>query len=654
MSEQLFNLLLLMYSSTIIINQLAMAGLPLRVVGQLRFRGGGEDEAEEEEVPEQDPPVQVAARAPEDKAETPTPKRKIQFGIGKFFGSPEAKSSAKPVGDTSITPQSRPTKRKNQLVDQLMIEQLAERNAELEAMLPGSIPEEVYKNSRLETWRLRRRSHLALGQRKRGPKRELTAAKKLLIIQRLKEGKQEHDPQTFWKVMQNETGLRKEQLSHLLKHEDHYASLSQKPLGRNKAANKKRKRASGAGRKAPFPEVRHRLSDWLELQRACGVTVTNDHLISHSFALLKESAEELLDRAASDKSLSPLQVGKLKAEAQLRKDKVNSCLRNTEARRSWGRYLLKWIGAKHLTTDLVQPLDENEAAIRCQLTWQEFDHRLWLSSCSSVQRLKEASVVANPKAFCDNREHLIIGFSDQVPLWAKDTGRKGIFSASELHSKEHKKDFSEVREAIAEVVNTEKAADFLVGPLREAKKPLRRSSTGSISSSAVRRALSFGSEPSTPGRPAEPEEKPEQQPPAEQPEQQPPAEQPEQPPSQQPVSDQPQQPQPLCDQPEQVPVSTRHRGKQPEKQPQNLHQPGSLTLIGHANEERFRITYEARQLLRNVFGDPESPVLGVVGKGLLVVPGQWARLSNISEDGKFIEAEQFKVGSKKILRGAGT
>ena len=258
-------------------------------MGQLRFRGGGEEEAEEEEVPEQDPPVQVAARAPEDKAETPTPKRKIQFGIGKF---------AKPVGDTSITPQSRPTKRKTQLVDQLMIEQLAEKNAELEAMLPGAIPEEVYKNSRLETWRLRRRSHLALGQRKRGPKRELTAAKKLLIIQRLKEGKQEHDPQTFWKVMQNETGLRKEQLSHLLKHEDHYVSLSQKPLGRNKAANKKRKRASGAGRKPPFPEVRNRLSDWLELQRACGVTVTNDHLISHSFALLKESAEELLDLPA--------------------------------------------------------------------------------------------------------------------------------------------------------------------------------------------------------------------------------------------------------------------------------------------------------------------------------------------------------------------
>ena len=53
-------------------------------------------------------------------------------------------------------------------------------------------------------------------------------------------------------------------------------------------------------------------------------------------------------------------------------------------------------------------------------------------------------------------------------------------------------------------------------------------------------------------------------------------------------------------------------------------------------------------------GDPETPVLDVAGKGLLVVPGQWARLSNISSDGKFIEAGQFKVGSRTILRGAGT
>ena len=85
-----------------------------------------------------------------------------------------------------------------------MIEQLAEKNAELEALLPGANPEEVYKKSRSEMCKLRRMSQLAIAQRKRGPKRELTAAKKLLIIQRLKQARPEHDPQSFWKLMQED------------------------------------------------------------------------------------------------------------------------------------------------------------------------------------------------------------------------------------------------------------------------------------------------------------------------------------------------------------------------------------------------------------------------------------------------------------------
>ena len=52
-----------------------------------------------------------------------------------------------------------------------------------------------------------------------------------------------------------------------------------------------------------------------------------------------------------------------------------------------------------------------------------------------------------------------------------------------------------------------------------------------------------------------------------------------------------------------------------------LPQPGSTTLIGISGEDRYRITYEAR-----------------------VVPGQWARLSNISDSGTWLKTESFKVG----------
>ena len=76
----------------------------------------------------------------------------------------------------------------------------------------------------------------------------------------------------------------------------------------------------------------------------------------------------------------------------------------------------------------------------------------------------------------------------------------------------------------------------------------------------------------------------------------------------------------------QTPKRLRVTGKQPPTEA--LPQAGSLTILGHSAEERFRITYEARQLLHKVFASPETPIVGSVGRGLLVVPGQWARLSN--------------------------
>ena len=92
-------------------------------------------------------------------------------------------------------------------------------------------------------------------------------------------------------------------------------------------------------------------------------------------------------------------------------------------------------------------------------------------------------------------------------------------------------------------------------------------------------------------------------------------------------------------------------GKQPPTQA--LPEAGSLTILGHSAEERFRITYEARQLLHKVFASPETPIVGSVGRGLLVVPGQWARLSNISEDGKWLRTETFRIGSKEVVHTKG-
>lgn len=55
----------------------------------------------------------------------------------------------------------------------------------------------------------------------------------------------------------------------------------------------------------------------------------------------------------------------------------------------------------------------------------------------------------------------------------------------------------------------------------------------------------------------------------------------------------------------------------------------------------------------SAYGNPDAEVLGSVGKGLLVIPGQWARLSNISEKGTWLRDEQFSVGDKTVVRKKG-
>ena len=68
--------------------------------------------------------------------------------------------------------------------------------------------------------------------------------------------------------------------------------------------------------------------------------------------------------------------------------------------------------------------------------------------------------------------------------------------------------------------------------------------------------------------------------------------------------------------------------------------------------ERYRITYEARQLLHNYYKPDEKP-RGSVWKGLVLVQGAHARLDNISEDGKWIETETYKYKGKTVTHKAG-
>ena len=78
-----------------------------------------------------------------------------------------------------------------------------------------------------------------------------------------------------------------------------------------------------------------------------------------------------------------------------------------------------------------------------------------------------------------------------------------------------------------------------------------------------------------------------------------------------------------------------------------------LTIMTDSATEKMRITFEAHQLVSNVFNPDEDPI-GHVGQGALIVPGQHARLDNIDDKGRWIEDESFNyLGDIKLHRKGG-
>ena len=71
--------------------------------------------------------------------------------------------------------------------------------------------------------------------------------------------------------------------------------------------------------------------------------------------------------------------------------------------------------------------------------------------------------------------------------------------------------------------------------------------------------------------------------------------------------------------------------------------PGSLTKRAHSEDAKFRITYEARQKIRNLCG--EGPLVGEVSRGILVFPGKHCRLSNVDSKGCYISSERLLWGT---------
>ena len=461
---------------------------------QLRLRGGGPSEEETSQH-------QVVSVEEEPQPAEPSAKKPLQYGLSKFFGSASEKKAAKPVLELKLPAYTRQgTKSRAQLEAEVAKERYEDRLAELEAKQAGSDLVAIAKKRKLT------QGKSFLPQRKQIKQRlELSANKKLAILRQMEEAQPEYaHPEDFWKAMMAKTGLKKAQLQRIMSGSQHLKALggdlsrkeqlqalSQKPLyseGQS-SKNKRRVRASGAGRKVPIPETVEELRQWLAVERSLGHTVMPSDLFQECISLVRATAAKLKQQASENTQLSPLQKAEYLLKAKDLEERAEKVTQKKSYTKTWTQRLLMWTGAKYTTSELVSNITQLESQVRCQLTWQEFDRVLWLCTLSSPEDFEKEASVVSPQEFCKNRSQL---FSDQVPLWAKAPGRKAVFAEHETLSSADTKDFSEIRGAIAEVMRSSEQPGQLVMPLQTPHKtPQRNGSTDSVGSSSVKRSLSF-------------------------------------------------------------------------------------------------------------------------------------------------------------------
>ena len=100
------------------------------------------------------------------------------------------------------------------------------------------------------------------------------------------------------------------------------------------------------------------------------------------------------------------------------------------------------------------------------------------------------------------------------------------------------------------------------------------------------------------------------------------------------------------------------QGRRPElkslKRPKGTEDSTLKRTTADAAQEKFRITYEARHILKNYLKGSEAEPVGLQWQGALVVKGAaHCRLSNITPEGTWKETEVFVYAGKKIKRKAG-
>ena len=242
-------------------------------------------------------------------------------------------------------------------------------------------------------------------------------------------------------------------------------------------------RLPGGGRKDKFIHLKMQVKAFLEKERSRCHHVDKQDLLEEFVAYAKQELELVQERTASIKvgelekehSKKPLQVMLQQATAGDFEENIAAGFEglassaeyvdslSPEELEEWGRELknrierlalsdtykasfasrlLENIGGKLMQPGRMSTLSMEEEEAGVKATWKEFDAALWLAAFGSEEDL--VKIVANPSEFMQQREGVVIGFSDQIPVWVKIGRAKQVYCGDEVKKRKSTEDFKEM------------------------------------------------------------------------------------------------------------------------------------------------------------------------------------------------------------------
>ena len=541
-----------------------------------------------------------ATSGPESPASEPeAKKRKIQFGLAKFFGSPQEKASASPVStSTDVRLRNRQQKSKIMFELEALRKQLANREqsqASEEEQLVQAEDEaldekDFYRKAGLRGGRPkldaseRRGVFGSLASNRRGrfeksKKVEYTAVDKKEICERFRKlAEESRSKKAALSELKKGLQISSERLRDILNNEAEWIQMiKDRRLGTSGLKKRGVKpgrlslrnrgiRRKGGGRKKEFEHLVVELGRWISEERSHGHALQKAMVARKFEQLLLRDSERLLESARQLQA--SFQASAAKIEAQRMFQKAKKMANSEKFRRNYVERLLQWCGAKVMAKELTSNLSALEEKVRIQLSWQSLDWQLWLAGSAPKEVLEEEDVLDPDYVIeCRKLGPPPVCFADQIPLWAKCGSKRFVFSAEEFSgsSTSDRAQFELFRQDL------QKAVEYFRDLEEKDKTQL------------------ISAEPRPEGSKA-------------------------------------------------------------------FAIAGSRTIKGHSENEKFRITFEARQQVSWV-PDPNAaggfrPV-GSVLRPLLVFAGAHCRLSNLTDEHTFRETEDFQVNGQDFQHVAG-